>query len=121
MPINASIEFEKARGKYDAAQTQSEKLAALQEMRSTAPAHKGGEKLRAGISGKIAKLKKEMEKQRLQAKKSSKFSINVKKEGDGQIVILGVPNSGKSYLLRELTGIDIEVASYPFTTTKPWF
>lgn len=121
MPINASVEFDQAKEKYHAAQTQSEKLAALQEMRSTAPSHKGAEKLRAEISGKIAKLKKEMEKQRLQAKKSSGFSLNVKKKGDGQIVILGVPNSGKSYLLRELTGIDIEVAPYPFTTTKPQF
>ncbi|MCR4335408.1 MAG: TGS domain-containing protein [archaeon] len=119
MTINASIEFDKAKDKYDAAETQSEKLAALQEMRSTAPTHKASEKLRAEISGKIAKLKKEMEKQKIQAKKSSGHSINIKKEGDGQITILGLPNSGKSYLLKELTGVDVEIAPYPFTTSKP--
>ncbi len=119
MTINAGVEFENAKEKYDSAETQGEKLSALQEMRSTAPSHKGAEKLRAEISGKIAKLKKEMEKQKQQEKKSSGHSINVKKEGDGQIVILGVPNSGKSFLLKQLTGVDVFVAPYPFTTTKP--
>ncbi|MFH1391461.1 MAG: GTPase [Candidatus Diapherotrites archaeon] len=119
MPINASIEFDQAKEKYDAAETPSEKLAALQEMRSTAPSHKGAEHLRAEISGKISKLKKEMEKQKIQAKKSSGHSINIKKEGDGQITILGLPNSGKSYLLKELTGVNVLIAPYPFTTTKP--
>ena len=80
MPINASIEFDQAKEKYDNAETSSEKLAALQEMRSTAPSHKGAEHLRAEISGKISKLKKEMEKQKIQAKKSSGHSINIKKE-----------------------------------------
>tara|TARA_Y100000310_G_C20700355_1_gene829146 strand:+ start:1793 stop:2854 length:1062 start_codon:yes stop_codon:yes gene_type:complete len=119
MPINASIEFDQAKEKYDNAETSSEKLAALQEMRSTAPSHKGAEHLRAEISGKISKLKKEMEKQKIQAKKSSGHSINIKKEGDGQITILGLPNSGKSYLLKELTGVDVVIAPYPFTTAKP--
>ena len=119
MPINASIEFDKAQAKYDAAQSNLEKLNALQEMKSTAPAHKGAEKLRAEITGKIAKVKKEMEKQKAQAKKSSGSSINVRKDGVGQIVILGAPNTGKSHLFNLLTGLKIEEADYPFTTSKP--
>ncbi|MFH1586759.1 MAG: GTPase [Candidatus Diapherotrites archaeon] len=120
MPTNVSVEYAAAQEKYEAAETMSEKLAALQEMRSTAPTHKGAEKMRAGISKKIALLKIQMEKQKEQAKKSGGGqSINVKKEGMGQIVIVGMPNSGKSFLLKRLTGVDVEIADYPFTTKKP--
>ncbi|MBU0662382.1 GTP-binding protein, partial [Candidatus Micrarchaeota archaeon] len=100
MPSNVSFEYTKAQGKYEQASTNSEKLAALQEMRSTAPKHKGAEKLRAEISGKLARLKRDMEKQREQAKKTSGGkSLNVRKEGAGQVVLVGMPNSGKSTLL----------------------
>ncbi len=120
MPTNVSYEYAAAQAKYEAAETMSEKLAALQEMRSTAPKHKGAEKMRAGISKKIALLKMQMEKQKEQAKKrGGGKSLNVKKEGIGQIVIVGMPNSGKSTLLKRLTGVDVEIANYPFTTKKP--
>ncbi|MFH1697212.1 MAG: GTPase [Candidatus Diapherotrites archaeon] len=120
MPSNVSFEYTKAQGKYEQASTNSEKLAALQEMRSTAPKHKGAEKLRAEISGKLARLKRDMEKQREQAKKTSGGkSLNVRKEGAGQVVLVGMPNSGKSTLLNALTGLDVEVEDYPFTTKKP--
>ncbi|MCR4368948.1 MAG: TGS domain-containing protein [archaeon] len=118
MPINASIEFDKAKAKYEAAQTPSEKMEALSEMRSLAPNHKGAENLRVEITGKIAKLREEIEKQKL-AKKSTGKSINVKKDGDGQIVILGLPNTGKSTLLKKITGVNVEIAPYPFTTSQP--
>ena len=120
MPINAGYEYYKATEKYDKATTVREKLVALQEMRSAAPKHKGAENLRAEISLKIAKLKKEEEKQaKVASKKGKGATLNVKKEGAGQIVIIGLPNSGKSWLLKELTGVDVEIAPYQFTTKKP--
>ncbi|MFA4907711.1 MAG: GTPase [archaeon] len=119
MPSNASVDFFKARAKYDSAQTTQEKLLALMEMRSYAPKHKGAEKLRADISKKIAQLKHSIEKQKEQAKKSGATGISVKKEGCGQIVLVGMANSGKSSLLKELTNLDVEVAPYEFTTRKP--
>jgi small GTP-binding protein len=120
MPINASFEFERARIKYEQAIGNEAKLAALLEMQSTAPKHKGSEKLRAEISKKIANVRHEIEKQKeQQAKRGSGTSINVKKEGCGQIVLMGLPNSGKSSLLKALTGVQVEIAPYEFTTTKP--
>ena len=45
MPSNVSVEYGAAQKKYYAARTPEEKLAALLEMKSYAPSHKGAEKL----------------------------------------------------------------------------
>lgn len=120
MPSNVSQEFGDARAKYAEAKTHAEKLAALEQMRSYAPKHKGGESMRAEISGKIARLKEEIEKEKTTgSKKGSAPTMSVKKEGAAQIAILGIPNSGKSTLLKKLTNADVEIAPYEFTTTKP--
>ncbi len=120
MPANAGFEFERARMKYEQANSLEAKLVALLEMQSFAPRHKGGENLRAELSKKIANLRREMEKQKEQmTKKGSGISYNVKKEGAGQIVVIGLPNSGKSTLLKALTGVEVEIAAHEFTTTKP--
>ncbi len=120
MPANVTVEFVKAKEKYEKAASPREKLLALQEMKRTEPKHKGGEKLRAGISGKIAKLKKQIEKQKIQEKKrASAPGLSVRKEGGGQVVLVGLPNSGKSTLLNALTKVDVAIAPYPFTTKKP--
>ena len=120
MPVNAGYEYGNAVRKFEEARTDMEKLAALQEMSQTVPKHKGTENLRKEISRKIAKLKNDMDKQKIQAKKSGKgSSINIKKEGIGQIVLIGLPNSGKSFVLKKLTNVDVEVSDYAFTTTKP--
>ncbi len=119
MTTNPGVEYFAAKEKYENAKTNPEKLQYLQEMLKFAPRHKASEKLVAGLTSKIARFKEDMEKQKAQAKKSSGSSINVKKEGGGQIVIMGLPNTGKSTLLKQLTGVNVEIASYPFTTTEP--
>ncbi|MFH1664272.1 MAG: hypothetical protein ABH986_05745 [archaeon] len=58
MPSNADYNYAIAEKKFHEAKTELEKLAALQEMKSAAPKHKGAEKLRAEITKKIALLKK---------------------------------------------------------------
>ncbi|MEM4261591.1 MAG: GTPase [Candidatus Diapherotrites archaeon] len=120
MTTNAGPEFFAAQKKYQEASTHEAKLEALKEMLRFAPKHKSSENLVAEITFKIAKLKKELERQKeLQAKKGSGASLNIKKEGAGQVVIVGMPNSGKSTLLKNLTNVNVEIAPYPFTTTKP--
>jgi len=120
MPSNVSYEYEKSLEEYHQASSPEAKLSALLKMQSTAPSHKGGEKLRKDISKKVSLLKKQMEKKKQKdKKKGSKPSISVRKDGIGQIVLIGIPNSGKSTLLNRLTGIGEKVAAYPFTTKKP--
>lgn len=119
MPANVTNEYALAERKYTEAKTDEERLAALQEMLRTAPKHKGSENLIAEITKKMKKVKERMEKKEEQKKKTTVKGIAVKKEGIGQIALIGFPNSGKSTVLKALTNVDIEIASYPFTTKEP--
>ncbi|MBI4043380.1 MAG: 50S ribosome-binding GTPase [Candidatus Diapherotrites archaeon] len=120
MPTNVSIEYANAAKKYYAAKTPLEKLAALEEMKSQAPGHKGGERLRAELARKIAQLKSEIERQsKIQTKKGAAPTMAVKKEGAGQIVLMGLPASGKSTLLNALTGMKTPTGPQGFTTREP--
>lgn len=117
MPINATYEFGLAEKKFYDASTFEEKLKALQEMLSTAPSHKGSENLRDGIKRKISKYKFLIKKEKQSKKGKTKFSI--KKEGVATVCLVGTTNSGKSTLLKKLTGAKVEIAPYQFTTKKP--
>lgn len=116
MPANLTPQYLEAEKRYRQAKTDEEKLSCLQEMLALIPKHKGTEKLQAEIKTKISKLKKSFGK-----KSGTKRAIwyHIDKQGAGQVVIFGAPNSGKSALVKALTNAPTEVADYPFTTQKP--
>ena len=118
MPANVTFEYINAQKKLEEAKTDEEKLIALQGMLSAAPTHKGSENLRRDIGKRIAELKNKMEKKAAALKKTGR-SIGIKKEGAGQIVIIGEANSGKSTFLAKFTNAKPVIAPYPYTTTKP--
>lgn len=115
MPINASYEYTNAEKLYSQAKTLEEKIAALEEMIRHAPAHKGGENLRAELRNRLKRFTEKQEKAKSSGKTTRK---SVKKEGY-QCVLIGLPNSGKSSLLAKLTNAKPKISENVFTTKTP--
>lgn len=116
MPANLSADFIKARQKLRQAKSPQEKLAALEEMLQTIPKHKGTDHMQADIKKRIAKARGAAGG----SKKGKSHSYeHIPKEGAGQVVLLGPPNTGKSTLLSILTNAKPEVATYPFSSLIP--
>jgi small GTP-binding protein len=115
MPINAHPEYTAAEGEYLHAKSLEEKIEKLKKMISYAPAHKGGENLRAQLKTRLKKLLEQKEK----SKKSGRSSKGGIKKEDMQAVIVGKTNSGKSSLLNALTNAKSQISNTSFSTTSP--
>jgi ribosome-interacting GTPase 1 len=117
MPANLTPQYLEAEAKFKQAKTTAEKMKALEIMMAVIPKHKGTEKLRGQLKSRMAKLKAELQKKPTLGRVEQIY--NIKREGAAQVVLLGLPNSGKSTLFSQVTHALSEVADYPFTTQKP--
>jgi len=117
MPANLPPEYHKIEAELRTAKTPEEKIDIYERLIRVIPHHKGTDKLIAMYRQKIAKAREEGERRASMAKHAPTHKIE--KSGAGQVVLAGPPNSGKSSLVKALTGADVEVAEYPFTTRSP--
>lgn len=113
MPANLPPQYFQAQKRFQRASTPWEKVQALEEMLAVMPHHKGTDHLRAELTGRIARLSEEMEKRGAGRKGPGYY---LRKEGAGQVALVGLPNVGKSRLVAAVTDASPEVGDYPFTT-----
>ncbi|MCL5281331.1 MAG: TGS domain-containing protein [Planctomycetes bacterium] len=116
MPANLTPVYYEAEDRFRKAATNEEKIAALEEMLSVMPKHKGTDGLRADLRRKLSQLK-EAATQKKGGKQVDIF--HVPRSGAGQVVLLGLPNTGKSSIVATLTKAKVVVADFPFATQIP--
>jgi len=116
VPANLTPDYFKAERWYREATTAEEKILALEKMLAVMPKHKGTDHLKADLRHKLSKLKESSAHKH----KSSQVDIfHVPRTGAGQVVLLGMPNSGKSSIVAALTNAKVHVADFPYATAIP--
>lgn len=117
LPTNLPPQYFEEEKRYRLAKTPKEKIEALETMYAIVPKHKGTDKLRADLRKRISKFKEETKKKPSTSRKVDLYKVE--KEGAAQVVLVGLPNVGKSQIVDSLTNADPEIAAYPFTTRIP--
>lgn len=119
MPANLPPTYYKLKHQHEAAKSDEERLSLLEEMLRIVPKHKGTEKVVSDLRKRIAVLKKGPSGKGGKGAGKKGYSEHIPKQGAGQLVMLGPPNSGKSQILANFTKAKSDVSPTPYTTTIP--
>jgi len=120
MPANLPPQYYELEREFKAEKDPREKLRLAQELLRIMPKHKGTDKLQADMKAKISKLRQQIEgSDRQHGAHAAPTHDHIPKEGAGQVILIGPPNSGKSSLVDTLTHAEPLIADYPYTTREP--
>ncbi|RKZ36887.1 MAG: GTPase, partial [Gammaproteobacteria bacterium] len=107
-----------AEAAFKQAREPRERLDCLREMRRCIPKHKGTAHLQADIKTRIKNLTDELAGPKKGGARGGPPTV-IRREGAGQLALIGPPNAGKSSLHAHLTGSHAQVGPYAFTTQYP--
>ncbi len=120
MPANLPPQYYELEREFKREQDPKEKLRLAQELLAMMPKHKGTDKLQAELKAKISKLRQQLETpQKKHGARTVETHDHIDKEGAGQVIMIGPPNSGKSSILATLTHAHPLIGDYPFSTREP--
>lgn len=117
MPANLPPEYHRIEAELRTARSPEERIGIYERLIAVIPHHKGTDKLIAMYRAKIAKAREEAQRRPSTAKRGA--LLRIERSGAGQVIVIGPPNTGKSSLVKALTGAEVEVADYPFSTRLP--
>ena len=121
MPANLPPEAKSKWNEVTLTKNPETRLQLMGEFLSLVPKHKGTEKMCNQVKRQMAQLREDIEKKKLQAKKtgSGRPSYYIPKAGAAQMAVIGPANAGRSSLLKAVTNSPVEVTAWPFGTYKP--
>ncbi len=119
MPTNVPPQYREAEDRFREAGTTQAKIAALQEMMSIMPKHKGTDHLKAQLRARLSKLTAELEGAAAGKSGGRTEPFSLPKEGGGRATLVGPTNVGKSLLLVQATGAKAKVGAYALSTQEP--
>lgn len=119
MPTNVPPQYREAEERFREAGTTQAKIAAVQEMLSIMPKHKGTDHLKAQLRSRLSKLTAELEGAVVGKSSGRTEPFSLPKEGGGRATLVGPTNVGKSLLLVQATGAKTRVGAYALSTQEP--
>ena len=119
MPTNVPPQYRDAEERFRQAGTTQAKIAAVQEMLSIMPKHKGTDHLKAQLRSRLSKLTAELEGASAGRSGGRTEPFSLPKEGGGRATLVGPTNVGKSLLLVRATGAKAKVGAYALSTQEP--
>ena len=98
--------------------TVDDQIREIEEQISQTQKNKSTEHHIGMLKAKIAKLRRRKLEIQFSSSSSKGYGFDVRKTGDGTVVLIGFPSTGKSTLISSITSKQSKVGAYDFTTTK---